>query len=204
MADEPQEGPKQTAEKPGPGAAPGAEEGKLGQTATATSAKPSETEVAARLDGMRGWLGDLHRTVGIRSRVGLVLAAIAIGGAGAAIYLSLDAKEQSASDRDVNDLRDQLQGVEQQAGETAQDVTSLQSTVDSAKRSAGDARSTAKSLQPQIKALQADVQDLQNSVSNAAAADRAAQQAAGGGGSTGSGAPSDTGGGAGTGGAGNP
>jgi len=150
--------------------------------------KPDETSVDARLDGMRGWLGDLDRTVGIRSRIGLVLAAIAIGASGAAIYLSLDAKQQSASNRDVSSLRDQLQQIGQQASDTAQDVTSLKSSVDAARRQAADASSTADSLRGQIKSLQTDVSDLQDSVSKAAAAPAAG--AAGGGSSASNSPPS--------------
>jgi cell division protein FtsB len=175
MADERDEGKATTPQKPAPGETeatrikPGPGEpgdARPGDAAT----PPGPGEITARLDGIRGWLGDLDRTVRIRSRIGLVLAAIAIGAAGAAIYLSLDAKEQSASDRDVSSLRDQLQQVQQQSSETAQDVTSLKSSVDSARRQAADASSTVGSLRAQIKSLRTDVADLQQSVSEAAAA----------------------------------
>ena len=134
-----------------------------------TAAQTGEGTAAERLDGMRGWLGDLDRTVGVRSRIGLVLAAIAIGAAGAAIYLALNAKEQSASDRDVSALRDKLDSVQQNANSTARDVTALKGSVNSARSQSSAANATASKLQSQVKTLQGDVQDLQRSASSAAA-----------------------------------
>ena len=81
--------------------------------------------MAERLDGVRGWLGDLDSTVNLRSRIGLVLAAIAIGAAGAAIYLSLDAKNQSATNSDVGTLHNQVDSLKRQLGSTAGDVKAL-------------------------------------------------------------------------------
>jgi hypothetical protein len=61
------------------------------------------------LDGLRAWIGEVERKLGMRTRVFLVLAAIAIGGAGAAIYLALDTRDQAVSERDVRVLQDDLE-----------------------------------------------------------------------------------------------
>jgi len=45
------------------------------------------------LDGLRAWIGEVERKLAARSRVFLVLLAIAIGGSGAAIYLALEADD---------------------------------------------------------------------------------------------------------------
>jgi uncharacterized protein HemX len=169
MPDDAKKTEKLPAEKPAGRSAdkPGGEkaDGKTGPDSPAAAAgKPGETEVGARLDGMRGWLGDLDRTVGVRSRIGLVLAAVAIGAAGAAIYLSLDAKQQSASDKDVSELQSRLGDVEREASDTAQDVTSLKSRVDNATQQASGASGTVKSLQSQVKQLQTDIADVKQSI----------------------------------------
>jgi hypothetical protein len=133
------------------------------------AAQPAKGELVERLDGIRGWLGDLDRTVAIRSRIGLVLAAVAIGLGGAATYLALDARHQSASNSDVGALRNELDSVQGQANGTAEDVTALRSSVNAARSQAGSANSTASSLQAKIRQLRADVKDLQQSASKAAA-----------------------------------
>jgi len=49
------------------------------------------------LDGLRAWIGEVERKLGMRTRVFLVLAALAVGGAGAAIYLAVEAQNDQAS-----------------------------------------------------------------------------------------------------------
>ena len=62
------------------------------------------------LDGLRAWIGEVERKLGMRTRVFLALAAIAIGGAGAAIYLSLDTRDDAVSESDVRALQERLEG----------------------------------------------------------------------------------------------
>jgi hypothetical protein len=45
------------------------------------------------LDGLRAWIGEVERKLAARTRVFLVLLAIAIGASGAAIYLALEADD---------------------------------------------------------------------------------------------------------------
>lgn len=78
-------------------------------------------EVSRRLDGLRGWLDELDRKIGRRSVVFLVLMALAIGAAGAAIYLSLS----RASDADrIDALETRIENLEAAAsGVAATDPT---------------------------------------------------------------------------------
>ena len=61
------------------------------------------------LDGLRAWIGEVERKLGMRTRVFLVLAVIAIGGAGAAVYLAIDARDNSVSESDVQALQEKLE-----------------------------------------------------------------------------------------------
>lgn len=62
------------------------------------------------LDGLRAWIGVVERKLTMRTRVFLVLVAIAVGGAGAAIYLAIEAKNDSVSKSDLQQVRDELAG----------------------------------------------------------------------------------------------
>lgn len=62
------------------------------------------------LDGLRAWIGVVERKLTMRTRVFLVLVAIAVGGAGAAIYLALDAKDDAVSKSELQQVRDELAG----------------------------------------------------------------------------------------------
>src|SRR5215213_11982279 len=70
------------------------------------------------LDGLRAWIGEVERRLGVRSRVFLVLLAIAIGASGAAIYLALEADDGgggtssvsgSATPEELQALREQVE-----------------------------------------------------------------------------------------------
>lgn len=60
------------------------------------------------LDGLRAWIGVVERKLVMRTRVFLVLVAIAVGGAGAAIYLAIDAQDKTVSQSDLQAVRDEL------------------------------------------------------------------------------------------------
>lgn len=61
------------------------------------------------LEGLRAWIGEVERKLGKRTRVFLVLSVIAIGIAGASIYLAIDARESSVSESDVQALQEKLE-----------------------------------------------------------------------------------------------
>ncbi|HJX33090.1 MAG TPA: hypothetical protein VJ257_02735 [Solirubrobacterales bacterium] len=62
------------------------------------------------LDGLRAWIGELERKLGVRTRVLLVLVALAIGGASAGIYLAVDTADKSASEAELRSVEERLQG----------------------------------------------------------------------------------------------
>jgi hypothetical protein len=71
------------------------------------------------LEGLRAWIGEVERKLGMRTRVFLVLTVIALGGAGAAIYLAIDARESSVSESDVQALQERLEARMGEAGAAA-------------------------------------------------------------------------------------
>lgn len=71
------------------------------------------------LEGLRAWIGEVERKLAKRTRVFLVLAVIAIGIAGAAIYLAIDARESSVSESDVQALQQRLETRIDELGATA-------------------------------------------------------------------------------------
>lgn len=61
------------------------------------------------LEGLRAWIGEVERKLGKRTRVFLALTVIAIGIAGAGVYLAIDARNSSVSEADVQELQEQLE-----------------------------------------------------------------------------------------------
>ena len=60
------------------------------------------------LDGLRAWIGEVERKLGVRTRIFLVLVAIAVGGAAAGVYLGLDARSNDVSKSDVEAVETRL------------------------------------------------------------------------------------------------
>jgi hypothetical protein len=79
------------------------------------------------LEGLRAWIGEVERKLGMRTRVFLALTAIAIGGAGAAIYLALDTRDAAVSEGDVRALQKDLEAQIAGGGTaTGTDLTQLE------------------------------------------------------------------------------
>ncbi len=88
------------------------------------------------LDGLRAWIGEVERKLDIRTRVFVVLAVIALGGAGAAIVLGADAQTNAVSENDLQLLQTQLEdqiGSESGASTTAQLKTEVKALQDQVK-----------------------------------------------------------------------
>jgi hypothetical protein len=86
------------------------------------------------LDGLRAWIGVVERKLTMRTRVFLVLVAIAIGGAGAAIVLAIDAQDNAVTKSDLQTVRDELAGTvapaeTPQASELEAELETLQAEV---------------------------------------------------------------------------
>jgi uncharacterized protein YpuA (DUF1002 family) len=87
------------------------------------------------LDGLRAWIGEVERKLGMRTRVFLVLVAIAVGGAAAGIYLALEAANESVSKDEVQALQERIPagtGLGETGGEAAA-VTALRGELEALK-----------------------------------------------------------------------
>jgi hypothetical protein len=98
------------------------------------------------LEGLRAWIGEVERKLAKRTRVFLVLTVIAIGIAGAAVYLAIDARESSVSESDVQALQQQLEtridelGAASAAAPLAPDTTQVPETPEPAPKSAPETK----------------------------------------------------------------
>lgn len=101
------------------------------------------------LDGLRAWIGEVERQLGVRTRVFLVLVAIAIGGAGTGIYLAANADSGQVSKGDLRALESTLQ----------ERVEALEASARQEEGATGVAGAAA--LELQIKQLQAKVEALE-------------------------------------------
>jgi TolA-binding protein len=83
------------------------------------------------LDGLRAWIGEVERKLGMRTRVFLVLLAIAIGASGASIYLAIEAENNSVSKDDLRAVEERVEaaGGGASAASMQTQITQLQSEI---------------------------------------------------------------------------
>lgn len=93
------------------------------------------------LEGIRAWIGEVERKLRVRTKVFLALAVIAIGIAGAAVYLAIDTRADAVSESDVQELQRELEARMGVAG--AVDTTQTDA------------------LQAEVEALREEVEQLQ-------------------------------------------
>jgi hypothetical protein len=102
---------------------------------------------------MQAWLAELDRLLAVRTRVGLVLLAIAIGLAAAAAWLALDTRDDAASSQDVAELRSRVDALEAQSA-AAPGTAGLPARVTAAESAAQAARAEVARLRARIAALE--------------------------------------------------
>ena len=134
----------------------GAPEGKTPKTAD-----PNE-----RIDGLRAWLGQVERRLGVRTYIGAALAVVALAAGGVAIYLALDTRDDAATEADIQDLREELTGVRETASEAArQDVEQLTQTIERLENRIGKLDTDQASLKDEVRVTRDDIQDLRDQIS---------------------------------------
>ena len=101
------------------------------------------------LDGLRAWIGEVERQLGMRTRVFLVLVAIAVGGAGTAVYLAAEAQNDQVSKDDLRAVESALQAR----------IEALEANATTGTSEAGGSSAL---LEAQVRQLQAKVEALES------------------------------------------
>lgn len=154
-----------TAAKPAAGAQPsgvGATAPKAAAPGTNAS-KPEDPQ--EQIDGLRAWVADLDRKLGVRTYIGGALVLLALAAAGVALFLTLSLKHDAATKDDLNAMRDQLSSVEQFAATAAhkgvrsldQRLTDLETRVDKLSTSQTTSKRELQVIQDDIKELRSQV-----------------------------------------------
>ena len=74
-----------------------------------------------RIDGLRAWLAQLDRRLGVRTYILGAVAVVALAAAAAALVLTLQLRDDAATSDDIQSLRDELSSVQRSAAEAAQE-----------------------------------------------------------------------------------
>ena len=140
-------------------------------TAPPTGTQPAvggpEPTVNERLEGQRSWLAQLDRRVGVRTYAGAAAVVIALAAAAVALVLVLQLDEESAKSADIDQLREEIAGVEDTATEAAQDdVQSMTERLTQLESDIAELSSTQDSTDQKISVIEDDIQDLRDQIAD--------------------------------------
>ena len=140
----------------------------------ARSDKPAETAPVAEpttLDGLRAWVAQLDRRLGTRFYALGAATVLALAAGIVAIVLVLGVKEDSATKSDLDDLREEVAGVERSASQAAEDeLSALGDRVSQLESQVQGLRSDQTATDEEISVVQDDIEDLRNDIATLEAA----------------------------------
>ncbi|MGH2966551.1 MAG: hypothetical protein ACRDMH_14400 [Solirubrobacterales bacterium] len=138
--------------------------------AGATNASKADVDPQEQIDGLRAWLADLDRKLGVRTYIGAALAVLALAAAGAALFLTLSLKQDAATKDEVNALRDQLSSVEQFAAAAAHNsVRSLDKRLADLETKVNKLSTDQTTSKRELQVIQDDIKELRSQVSGGTA-----------------------------------
>jgi len=118
------------------------------------------------LDGLRAWVAQIDRKLGTRFYALGAATVLALAAGIVGIVLTLGVKEDSATDADLEDLREEVSGVERSASQAAEEqVATLGDRVSQLETQVQALRSDQTSTDQEISVIQDDIADLRDDVS---------------------------------------
>lgn len=156
--------PTQQADPGATGTPPPGAPGQPGQAPPAPGAT-GELTLAERLEGLRSWVAQLDRRIGVRSYAGAAALVLALAAAAVALVLVLQLRDDSASDGDVERLREEIAGVEDTASEAArEDLQTVEQRLTELEGQISEITSNQDSTDQQITVLEDDIEDLRTQI----------------------------------------
>jgi rhodanese-related sulfurtransferase len=120
-----------------------------------------------RIDGLRAWLAQLDRKVGVRTFILAALAVLALAAAAVALVLAVQLKQDAATKDDVSSLRDQLTGVQESATQAAQSgVRSLNQRLTDLETKVDRISSGQRTTKRELRVIQGDIKELRSQTSS--------------------------------------
>jgi len=121
-----------------------------------------------RIDGLRAWVAQIDRKLGVRTYVGAAIAVLALAAAAVGLALTLSLKQDAATEDDVQSLRDQISAVERSASKAAlEDVQALERRLTELEAKVNRISSAQTTTRRELKVVQDDIKELRGQVSRA-------------------------------------
>jgi hypothetical protein len=119
------------------------------------------------IEALRAWVDDVDRRLKVRTYAGMVIAVLALAAGIVALILAMQAKDDSATKAEVQDVREQIATVEESAGQvTADDLDAVTKRVSALEDQIGTLTDDRSSTEQKISVIEDDIQDLRDQIAD--------------------------------------
>jgi uncharacterized protein HemX len=145
------------------------------KTPTGSQSVVAPQPVEEQIEGLRAWIAQIDRKLGIRSWAGGLAVVLALAAGIVGVVLAMSAKDESATKTEVKAVRDQVSASTQEASQATKDtlaglsdrIDALESRVSTIASSQRTSDSELQVVQDDIDELRGQITDLQNTASSA-------------------------------------
>ena len=150
-----------TGEQPAPGGA----EGKPATGSQPAASPPQSTE--EQIEGLRAWIAQIDRKLGIRSVAGAIAIVLALAAGIVGVVRAMSAKDESATKAEVTSLRDQVSASTREVSQAAEDdLTEINDRIDALETRVSTIASSQRTTESEIQVVQDDIDELRGQLTD--------------------------------------
>jgi len=121
----------------------------------------------ARIEGLRAWIAQVDRRLGIRTYAGGAAVVLALAAGIVGVVLATSAKDESATKDEVQALRNEVETGQQQAVSAAEDeIAALDKELEALKSRVSGIASQQRTGATELTVVQDDIEDLRTDISD--------------------------------------
>jgi uncharacterized protein HemX len=140
--------------------------GEAAKPNTGTEPAPAQTP-EQQLAGLRAWVAQVDRKLGIRSYAGAAALVLALAAGIVGVVLAVSAKDESATKDEVSALSEQIESVSEEASATVEDdVASLRERLDGLQTRLDSLAAGQRTSDRELDVVQSDIDELRNQISD--------------------------------------
>ena len=128
---------------------------------------PAPQTTEEQIEGLRAWIAQLDRRLGIRSFAGGVAVVLALAAGIVGVVLAMSAKDESATKTEVKSLRDQISATTQEASQATQDdISQINDSIDALEARVSTLAYDQRTSDSELKVVQDDIDELRGQITD--------------------------------------
>ncbi len=140
-----------------------------GDQKTPTGSQPEvrPESVEEQVEGLRAWIAQIDRRLGIRSIAGGLAVVLALAAGIVGVVLATSAKDESATKEEVESLRDQVTASNQEVSQATEDtIAEISDRIDALESRVATIASSQRTSDAELEVAQDDIEELRGQITD--------------------------------------